>query len=318
MKVIVPISITDSVLVSSSLDEPDLIDPIEWNPLTGYTDPVANGPTRVSRLTTHKLYENLSQIPGSASAELPELSVNRADPKWVEVGSTNKWAMFDILRNTASISSTTTISIQLMLPDTVDSLAFLGMVNVYNITVKANSSDLTERYSATFNISERSTVDTWYEYFYRDFISSASTTLFDLPTTFGPLTVDITFSGAVGMQVGSCVAGATTTLGNIQLGATIDSLNFSTVDRDTFGSATLIQRRSVPKTSQRIFIDKNKLASIIALKNALDAVPAVWVGIEDTTDPYYEAFVIVGFYRDFTFAIDNPIGASISLELEEI
>jgi hypothetical protein len=42
------------------------------------------------------------------------------------------------------------------------------------------------------------------------------------------------------------------------------------------------------------------------------------VGVEDQNHPYFEAYLIFGFYRDFTFEIDNPIGPMISLELEEI
>jgi hypothetical protein len=40
--------------------------------------------------------------------------------------------------------------------------------------------------------------------------------------------------------------------------------------------------------------------------------------MDDSNDPYYETLIMLGVYREFGFRLDNPIGPTASLTLEEI
>jgi hypothetical protein len=96
-------------------------------------------------------------------------------------------------------------------------------------------------------------------------------------------------------------------------------LNFSVINRDSFGSISLVKRRSVPKVTGTIAAKKSDMTTLVALKKALDAKVALWIGIENSSaHPYYEALIIQGFYKEWSFDLSNPIVPKINIELEEI
>ena len=95
-QIIEPHTVTDVMLVSSTVPETDYA---AWNAATSYTVG-----TKVIRTTTHKVYENL--IAG-VDATLPENATGGATPRWLDLGATNSWAMFDDKVGTATTSAST-------------------------------------------------------------------------------------------------------------------------------------------------------------------------------------------------------------------
>jgi hypothetical protein len=186
------------------------------------------------------------------------------------------------------------------------------------VTAVRSSAPTVNVYTNYFNLNLRFT-DSWYTYFYGTFREKTALILFDLPSEYTDLIITIVFHGHQAFEIGACVVGTYADIGSVQNGASVDVLNFSSVDRDTYGNVQLISRRNVPKTIQKVYFNKNKLGTIISLKNDLDATPAVWSGLDDQIDdPYFDALLILGFYRRFDLDIDNPVGVFGSLELEEI
>lgn len=347
MRVIPPLTIDETVLMSSTVLEPDPgIDPPIWTSTTTYVDG-----SRATVLSTHKVYESVG---GSTGGFSPEISVAKAVPKWIEVGFTNRWTMFDLYRSTPTITSTaeTTIILKTNLPDEAaigvegsfaiadtvispslpagvcyeqqiqqtppNALALLNMRNVASVRIKATTvADNIVKYDKTYSLTGRATTS-WYTYFFGGFpfLDTNSIVIFDLPTTSGELYIEITFTGQ--MTIGTLALGTSEYIGQIQRGSSVDVQNFSTIERDIFGTAYIVPRRNIPKTNQRVYIDKSRLAELLALKKRLDAIPVVWVGVDEPDDPYYFANLIVGFYKEFSFSIDNPIGPTIILEVEEI
>jgi hypothetical protein len=140
--------------------------------------------------------------------------------------------------------------------------------------------------------------------------------MFDiLPTS---TVIEVIYTGTAPLSIGSLVLGSYLYIGSTQIGTECLYLNFSSIDRDTYGDAYFIKRKSVPKTQQKVYINKSEINTILQYRDELDAVPAVWSGLDDnTTHPYFNALLIYGFYREFSFEIDNPVGPMINLELEE-
>jgi hypothetical protein len=54
------------------------------------------------------------------------------------------------------------------------------------------------------------------------------------------------------------------------------------------------------------------------VRERLNAVPALWVGIEDESDGYFDALLIFGIYKEFAINMDYPDHGFVSLQLEEI
>jgi hypothetical protein len=140
----------------------------------------------------------------------------------------------------------------------------------------------------------------------------------DLQPYYG-LVITITLTGTGTIKCGNCILGTYENIGFVQRGASVDTINFSTVDRDLYGNATLIQRRNIPKISTSLIVDNTKINKVAKLREYLNAKPAVWSGLDQSvSDSYYESLLVLGFYKNFTINIDNPIAITINLELEEI
>lgn len=320
MKVIVPIELTSSMIISSSIPEPDAGEPAVWSSGNSYGYDSGNVPAGDRVIYNRKIYETLRNISLSLNAKYtPEQSVTRRVPFWVEIGSTNRWRVFDEFRSTYSTFTGGTGSVVIEPEQLVNSLAVLNASNVNYITVTAVSvSDSITRYTQVHDVQRRDPVDTWNEYFFRIFETSKPLVITNLPTSYGNLRITIEFSGSGSMNVDNIILGNYHTFGKLQIGGTSDTINFSTMDRDIYGNAILVPRRSVSKIGFSAYIDRTELDTVIDLRSQLNAVSALWVGIDDPTNEFYEMYLIYGIYRDFTIEVDNPIGPTVGLELEEL
>lgn len=312
MNVIPPLTITDARLTSSTVSEPDA-----GSPTTETVFSSAGSPTPayalgaiVIDITTHLKYESLV---ASNTGLLSDTT------KWLLLGPTNKWAMFDLLRNTATVApSPLTVVIT---PGTrIDSIALLGLVaDTVTVTMDSAVGSPSERYyTYTQDLSTRE-VFNWYDYFFETFSTQVSLALFDLPP-YTTCVITVTLTATSGnVQCGACVLGSYVFIGDVVQQPESDVLNFSTVERDFDGGVnSMVQRRNVPKTNQQVLLDKSRVNAVRVLRDALNAVPAVWAGLDDSDDGYFEALLILGFYKRFSINLTLPDYAVITLELEEI
>jgi hypothetical protein len=305
VRVIPPLTITDAMLTSSTVAEPDSgAGEAAWNSGTTYA---AND--RVIRTTTHRIYEskaggNLNHDPATDTTET----------YWLDVGPTNRWAMFDLLRNTGTTDGSP-LTVVITPGARIDAIAVVG-IEADSISISMTSSAVSV-YSYTEDLRTRETLD-WYDYFFGEFEQKSAVALFDLPPyTNGVITVTLT------RATGDCTCGGVVLGQSVDLGSTIhgaenDALNFSKVERDDFGTATLVQRRTIPKTNQQTRIAKLAVNKALKVRQDLNAMPALWSGLDDATSGYFEPLLILGIYKRFTISMDQPEDALISLELEEV
>lgn len=235
---------------------------------------------------------------------------------WIEAGSSNKWSMFDLARNTQTIG-TSPLTVVLAPNIRINSLAVLGMDNADTVTITATTSGV-EVYSKTFD-QRRRRVNDGYDYFFEPFDRAKSCVMFDIPPITN-LIITITLTRAAGGLVGcgSCVVGTSQYIGSVAASAESDSQNYSTIDRDIYGTAILVPRRTVPKTRQSLRVSNSRLGKLLDIRTALNAVPAVWAGLDDALSEVFEPLLILGIYKQFAINMDLPDHSLLSLELEEI
>jgi hypothetical protein len=315
VRVIVPLirSLTDAeaILTSSTVDEPDVYatPPEEsWNAATNYS--VGD---QVTRDTTHMIYEN---IQAGVDATLPEVDAALATPtRWVEIGPTNKFAMFDTLRNTQTVSPSPLI-VELTPGERIDSIGVFGM-SAESITLTMTSGvDIV--YTVTEDLNTREVLD-WYDYFFEPFSSIPSIVKFDLPPyTNGVLEIELSSTTGT-VSCGAVVIGNQVYLGQVVYNATNEELNFSRIDRDFDGTVQITQRRSIPKIDVEVWADKTRTNTIRAARSELNAVPAVYSGLDDSnTDDYFEALLILGVYKRWEMNLAYPTKTISNLEIEEM
>jgi len=305
MRVIVPLVVTPAMLVSSSVAEPDTsVGEVVWA-----SGAFSKGDKRIV-VATHRLYAALADI--ASSVVSPDL-----DPmQWLDVGPTNRWAMFALDRNTQTVSASP-IVVVIAPGKRVDAFALTGMEATEELIEMEVAA--VPVYSYAENLITRVTT-TWSEYFFGEFGTKSSSVRFDLPPyVSGEITITIT-NDAGDAKCAACVIGNSFYIGSAELGAESLALNFSEIKREFDGSiSTLIQRRTVPKTTQNILLDKREVNKTRMLRTKLNAMPAVWSTLDDNNaDGYFEALLILGVYKEWTINMAHPEHAKITLELEEI
>ena len=301
MRVIPPLAIIPALLTSSTCAEPHASE-TAYNAATTYAlDAV------VVVAADHRTYQSLQ------AGNVGHTPIS-SPTWWLDIGPTNRWKMFDLLRNTQT-EQASPLTVVITPGVRCNSLALLGLVGD-SVTVTVTSGGVTV-YTHTQDLNTREVLD-WYDYFFEPFSTMPSLVLFDLPPyTNAIITVAITRTTG-NVSCGSLVLGSYVYIGGTQYNAESDALNFSTVERNTFGDTLLIPRRTVPKTNQTVVCKKSRVNKVRDLRDALNAVAAVWSGLDDITDGYAEALLILGYYRRFSINVAHPDDAIITLELEEI
>lgn len=294
MKLIVPLTVTDAKLTSSSVPETDYA---EWNAGTAYS--VGN---RVIRASRHEVFERL--IAGT-TATAPESDTTN----WVLVGSTNRWKMFD-QRGNSITSYASPIVVTITPGQVVNSIAFLGLTAT-SVRVKVTDTIDGIVYDVTKNLTSYSGVVDWYTYFF-SLITKDSVVLFtDLPS-YGSATIEITITNTLGnSECGSCVLGQIREIGGVQYGASVGIQNYSIKQRDSFGNVNIVPRSSANRARYVVRFRPELVDSAMAILTPLKDIATVFIGSED-----FDATVVYGYYKDFDIIISSFAYADCSIEIE--
>ena len=260
---------------------------------------------RVLDQVNHLIYESSIASTGAALTD---------KTKWQKIGPSNRQAMFDLKRNTATVQPGEIVVV--LTPGVrVDSIGLMGLVaNFVSIGVTVNGMTV---FSAVENLNAREVLN-WRDYYFRPFYTKPSIVRFDLPP-FTNAVITITITATSGdAKCGACVIGSYEYIGDVQYSADSDVLNFSSVTRDFEGGTNeMIPRRNVPKVIGSIVVEKSRVNRMRALRDLLNAAPAIWSGIVNSDDGYFEALLILGFYKKWSISMKYPTDAMMSLEIEE-
>lgn len=170
-------------------------------------------------------------------------------------------------------------------------------------------------YEAT--LVAREVVDYW-DYFLLPFDYTPSVWLDDLPPYTG---VDITIALIKDGDTAACssvVLGSPVDLGVLETDAQSRAVNYSTITRDEFGNATLVPRRNVPAINIETYSPKSRLNQLLAVRDALNAVPGLWIGDDDSESDWFEALQILGIYTQFDLDMIESDEVRLTARLDEI
>lgn len=306
----------ESLLTNNTGNTPST-SPLWWRPV-GYTEAAYNAGTTYALGATvssnHHVYQ--SRINGNVGQPLPVLPAV-ATTAWVDLGPTNKFAALDLSRNTQTVW-TSPLTIQIAPGERVNTLGLLGLVaNTAVITATSVTGGGVVYGPNTIDLNTRNVAD-GYDYAFEPFSTQPSLAFFDLPP-YTDIIITITLSSTSGnVKCGSVIAGTYIYLGAIQYGAENSALNFSVIKRDDYGTAELVPRRSVPKNKQTLRAAKERANKILKARDKLNAVPALWTGLDDGTTALFDAFTILGVYTLFNVDAVNFDEININIEVEEI
>lgn len=283
------------MLEGSSVGEPSAGESI-WSAGTAYIEG-----SQVIRTSTHRKYERL--VAGTTATAPESDSTN-----WIDIGPTNRWAMFDDQISTVT-SDTGPLEVTVA-PGTINSVAALDIVGTdITVTVTDGVSGPVV-YDKTITLDDAVIAD-WYQYVWEPFAQRNEAVFGGIPN-YANCRVIVSITGSTA-NCGALILGVPFDLGFVEGEPKIGIIDYSRKETDEFGVTTFVQRAYKKTMECRMFMPREQFPAAYKVISGLRATPCVWVASEDLS---LSPFIFYGFYSDFSITV--PYGAHIlcSLEIE--
>lgn len=301
LKFLRPVTITTAMLVSSTRAETDYI---AWASGTTYA-----ATNRCISTTTHRIYESVQ------GTNLNHDPTTDDGTWWIDVGPTNRWAMFD--QAVGSITSQATSLTVVLDPGIISTLILLD-VAATSVTVSMLDAPAgAVVYSATYNnITDTAVLLDWYMYFFEPITPHTSRTsrtslvVDDLPPyATGRLTVSM--ASAATAECGTLAVGDLVEVGDVQYGLKVGIIDYSRKETDAYGITSVTERSYAKRLDCDLVIQNTALDYVARQLAAVRATPVVWIASEG-----YDSLTIYGWARDWGISINylNHSIGNLSIE----
>ena len=299
MRLIKPVEITPAKLISSNVPETDYP---AWVSTTTY-------PIDTKVILNHHIYQALAAVPAGVT---PGAEVVTAEnpAKWLDLGSTNRWRMFD-----NKVESLTTNPGTIVV--TIKPGAVVNSLALFNLQGKSVTVTMVDALEGEVYRKEVSLVDAavtnWYDWFFEPVGRRTDLVILDMPA-YGSANVVLTIdAGPEVAAVGHLVVGAAKQIGTALYGSAVGINDYSRKSTDDFGNTVVIQRSFSNRAEFDVALDTSEVTRVRRLLAELRATPVVWIG-EET----YEATILFGFYKDFQIVFSGPTVSDCSLTVEGV
>lgn len=306
--IVPPFAITDAMLnISGSPPETNVPenDYPEWDGTSSPATVYATG-DRVILVSTHRVYESL-QDGNTNKNPVTETTW------WIEVGPTNRWAVFDTSVSTQTEQSDN-ITYSLTAGIAVNSLAVLNITGAseLNITMSSPSEGSPGVvFQETVSLASFPSFADWYSWFFGQRQAPTQYVKLGLPA-YPDATIIIELIGGATLAVGVIAIGQQQRFGRgIRLGARVGIQDYSRKETNEFGDTVLVQRAFAKRANFDLFIDKAEVDQLQNYLSSIRATPALWIGSTE-----FESTTVFGFYKNFEILINYPEHADCELEIE--
>lgn len=296
MKVIRPIQITPAKILSSSATE---IYPT-WSSTTTYA-------LGAKVVYSDKIYESLI---ASNLNKQPDTNAT----SWLDVGPSNKTAMFDLQVNTQTVT-TSSLTVVFQPGSIFNAVSFLNVIGE-NVTITVRDSPSgSVVYTESVSLDSSSIrVFDWYTYFFEDFDFRTEILFQNIPPyPNGVVEVTVTTNTASTVAIGSTSVGTIVDLGHTQYGLNYGIRDYSVKETDEFGNTKFVQRAFSKRMSPNLMVENTRLNYIGKVLENLRATPTVYIAADD---PIYSGTIIFGFIKDWNIEISYPNHSMISIEVD--
>ncbi|KAK1548209.1 hypothetical protein Q3G72_029596 [Acer saccharum] len=246
---------------------------------------------RVSSSATHRVYESLQ---ANNTNHDPTIAANRTTAAgvgtyWLDVGPTNRTAMFDGLISTQT--SAVGPLVLTLRPGAFNGFALFGVdADSYSVTVK-DAPGGNVIYSEPTTPLEGSMPSDYYDYFFAPFqpLRQLVRTSID-PYSNAELT--LTFNRTTGnVGIGMLAVGLFTGLGIPQRDAEIDFTDYTLFKTDAYGNSTVVKRPNATNLSVTAIAD---IARANSIKNTINTILGTPVVVSASGVSGYEWLTVFG------------------------
>ena len=306
LTIVRPLAVTDTILDTSG--SPPITNVPENDYAAWASGMTYNVGDRVILTSTHRVYESL--LSGNVGNDPTVIS---SPIYWIEVGPTNRWAVFD-----TSISTQTTqannITYRLIPGQAINTVACLNISNGSQITVTMYSpatGSPGQVYQKVVDLSGLPLTSDWWAWFYGQKSVPSQSILLDLPS-YTDCELEIEILGGSSLAVGKILFGQQQNFGlGIKYGARVSIQDYSRKETNEFGDTILVQRAFAKRANFDLFLNKAEVDSFQTALSTIRAVPVLWIGSTE-----YESTTLFGFYKNFDILISYPEHSDCELEIE--
>lgn len=299
ISIVEPVTITDSMVVSSNLSENDYT---AWN--SGSTYALGD---RVILTSTHKIYESLQ---ASNTNKNPATETTW----WIEVSPTNKWKAFDTSSTTQTLAtgiSPPSINYEFELGQAVNCIAFLNVTSCNTINVVMTDPVYGVVYDETVSLARIPLSSDWWAWFFGQKREKNQYVALDLPT-YPNATVEVTLNGTSTLGVGIIMFGQQQSFSlGMQYGARLGIQDYSRKETNDFGDTVFVVRAFAKRATYDVFLENSELDQFQNYLSNIRAKPCLWVGSNE-----FEATTVFGFYKNFDILLNYPNHSECSLDIE--
>lgn len=288
-------------LLYSNVVEPEVGYPA-WNSATAYT---------VGQLVTylHRRYKAL--VAGTNKNPLTDTTV---PAYWLDIGPTNRYAMFDDVIGT--ITENTSGNITVVIKNGAVSGISLMQMNAEKAQISVSLDNIVQ-YQATLDLISGVILD-WWEYFNEEIERVTDFVLTDLPGAASGITTIVISSSAGSASIGNLVMGdiysfvntgsstATTTAPSVGI------TDYGVKIVDDFGNTKLLPRGYAKRMNCKLMLDSESVDKAVKTLTSVRAKNCVWIGAGNT----YECMIVFGYYKDWEVEIAYTTKSYCSLQIE--
>jgi len=301
-KILVGGKITDAMVTSSTISEPD----------SGETTWVSAGiyvvGDRRIRIATHRIYECV--VAHSGITNLPE-----DDPtRWLDIGPTNYWSMFD---NTCSTQTSTVTELTVVVqPGFFNACAFYNVTGA-TISVSIKDAPLGSVVYSYTGALDGPYIDEW-DWCWGPFRQNPKLVLSDIllyPEAEATITVNASEGSPVG--IGMAVFGEMRPLslgdfGGTQAGAKAEPVDYSYIKINDWGDAEIKKRRNATDLRVSVLLPQDNADYALSCLQEVLATP---VAVVATEAPGYAGLNVFGLVSG-SLSYDNTNFATLEISVK--
>lgn len=233
--------------------------------------------------------------------------------KWLDLGSTNRWRMFNNMVGADLQSSNAgSVDVTLSLAGRINTVALFNVSGV-SATVRMFY-DGEVIYEKTVSLTAPASMTGWWAFWFEERRKIKVLAFTDLPPATNS-SVQIIIDGGDGTAaIGKAILGYGRDLGFAEYGTTSAGIiDYSTKEVDAFGNYFFLERRFVDTMDLRVVVDPGRESMVKDTLAEGRAKPYVYIG-EDG----YESLIILGRYMDFSILFSTPAASYCSMRIEGI
>lgn len=291
MEILVPIQITNGMLTSNVTITETL-----WTAGT-YT-------LGQQRYKGTKLYEVIV----ASTTDDPEVGVIATVPTWKDIGSINKWKMFNETVQDQTVRASP-IDVTIVVPSVITTVALIN-IECFNVTVTMTDTIDGLVYSQSQDMADIGVID-WWEYFFLSYEYLSDTIFSGLPAYTNAQTRVVLTQASGNAKCGELVLGVSRFIGTTQFGTSVGIIDYSKKATDDLGRFVITPKAFSKRVDFDLDLDTPVVSSVQRFLTSIRTSPCVFIG-----DPVTEAVIVYGFYKNFSIVLSNPASAGCTLQVE--